>query len=343
MGKEKILKGGNIMRVGIDNFTIRELGLNRYGELDYVHSSGLDGVQFGGIRSLSESLDTGELKALRQYADEKNLYTETGVSCVNPLTAKCSFDELKTSIEAEIAAAASAGWNELHSVINCGTERYTHSVPWNIHVSECIKLINQLRPTLERYGSRINIETHGETTFDVLRVIECTGEHLVGCCLDTANTFVNGEDPVLAAKRVAPYTHLTHTKDAIVTFCDDGIVRQGRPPGSGNVDFATIIPIIGACCPHLPLSIEDHKWLFTLKIYNAEWIAKNPDLTPYELGQVVRHAWNTHKKITAGIIPCIEDYEKTPYKDEMESRLSAGRDYLKKLLRECNLYADSQP
>ncbi|MDO4866087.1 MAG: nucleoside hydrolase [Clostridia bacterium] len=69
--------------------------------------------------------------------------------------------------------------------------------------------LNRLRPTLEKYGSRINIEDHSDATFDVLRVIEATGSHLTGVCLDTANTLVNGEDPIEAAKRVAPYALLS--------------------------------------------------------------------------------------------------------------------------------------
>jgi len=323
------------MRVGIDHFTIRHL--SPYQAVDFAEKNSLEGIQFGGIRGISGSLDIGELKDFRAYADSKNLYTHVGVDIVNPVI-KNSFTDLKKCIEEEIAAAAACGWHELHSVINPGTERYDHPVPWMIHIDQCIRLINALRPTLEKYGSRINIETHGETTFDILKVIECTGMHLAGVCLDTANTLVNAEDPVLAAKRVAPYTHLTHTKDAIVAFCGEGIIRQGKPPGEGCVDFETIIPVLGKYCPDLPLSIEDHKWLFTAKIYDEEWIAKNPDLTPYELGQFVRLAYQTQQKIARGEIPALDEYEAAPYFEQMDQRLSFGRDYLNALLKKFSLY-----
>ena len=217
------------MRVGVDVFTIRELNLSPRGILDYVKARGFEGVQYGNIRSLSGSLDKGELKDLHDYATDKNLYTHVSLTCINPYLHKDGFDSLKDRLEEEIIAAAAGGWHELHTYINGGMERYDHPVPWNRHVDGAIQLINRLRPTLERYGSRINIETHVETTFDILRVIEATGEHLTGVCLDTANTLVNAEDPVLAAKRVAPYVQLTHTKDAIVAFCDTGIIRRQAP------------------------------------------------------------------------------------------------------------------
>ena len=143
---------------------------------------------------------------------------------------------------------------------------------------------------------------------------------------------------ILAVKRVAPYIHLTHTKDSIICLSEKGILRQGKPPGMGDVDFKTVLLILGEYCPALPLSIEDHKWLFTADIYDEEWIKKNPELTPYELGQIVQYAYKTQLKINSGEIPSINDYEAVPYLDEMEERLEYGRDYLNKVLKKLNLY-----
>jgi len=325
------------MRVGLDTYTIRELKLSAYKMIDYAEQQRLEGVQFGDMREISETLDVGALKDARAYADSKGLYTYVSVTHANPVMFRGSFDELKQRIEREITVAAACGWHELRGVINIGMERYNHPTPWPTHVDQCIMLINALRPALEKYGSRINIETHGETTFDILKVIECTSPHLVGVCLDTANTLVNAEDPVLAVKRVAPYTHMTHTKDGIITFCDEGIVRQGKPPGEGCVDFEAILPILGKYCPQLPLSIEDHKGLFKMKIYDREWLDKNPDITVYELGQFIKLARQTHKRLESGDLPPVEEYEAVPYLEQMERRLSSGRDYLNGLLQKLDL------
>lgn len=329
------------MRVGLDVFTIRELNLTPYQKLDFAAERGFEGVQFEHISTLSEALDAGALRAVRAYADEKGLYTHVSVSPVNPVTSPLGFDGLAQSLERQIAAAAAAGWRELHSVINCGSERYAHPVPWSRHVEGAIQLINHLRPTLEKYGARIDIETHGETTFDVLKVIECTGTHLTGVCLDTANTLCNAEDPVLAARRVAPYTHLTHTKDGLVSFCESGVIRQGKAPGMGSVDFRQVLPILGRYSPDLPLSIEDHKWLFTADIFDEEWMAKNPELTPHELAVFVRLAWEGRQRLDRGEAPPIEEYEAVPYLAQMEERLASGRDYLRALLDELGLRNDA--
>jgi sugar phosphate isomerase/epimerase len=325
------------MRVGIDTYTIRALQLNPYQTLDFIAERSFEGAQFGSVDSLSNTLDVGVLKDIKSYADAQNLYTHVSVATVNPITYKGRFEALKQELEKQIRAAAACGWYELRSAINNGRERYTHKVVWQAHIDACVKLINALRPTLEGYGCRINIETHGESTFDILQVIERTSPHLTGVCLDTANTLLNGEDPVSAASRVAPYTHLTHTKDGIVTFCDEGVLRQSKAPGMGLVDFPRILPILGAYCPDLPLSIEDHKSLFKAEIFNAAWFDHNPELTARELGQFARLAWLGQGKLQSGELPPVDDYEAPPFLEQMEERLSFGRDYLKQLLVQLQL------
>ena len=325
------------MKVGLDTFTIRELGLNPYGCIDWAADHGFEGVQFGGVRALSDGLDAGRLRDIRAYADSKGLYSHISVSCANPILFAGGARPLAQRLEAEVRAAAAAGWRELHSIIHLDTERYTHPEPWQAHINQSAALLDRLRPVLEECGARINLENHADTTFDLLQIVEGAGPDIVGICLDTANTFVNAEDPVAAARRVAPYTHLTHTKDAIVCLTDEGILRQGRPPGQGNVDFKAILPILGRYAPDLPLSIEDHKWLFTARIYDDAWMDRNPELTKRELSKVVYTAWKSAGQIATGALPAVEMYESTPYLDEMEQRLAAGRDYLKVLIRTLGL------
>ena len=325
------------MRVGVDIMTVGGLGLSPCQLLDWAHGLGLEGVQFGGLRRLSPTLDVDQLSRVKAHADRLGMYTHVSVAQANPIVAEGGLDALERRLREEIEAAAGAGWRELHSFINNDQQRYEHPVPWKAHVDGCAELLCRLRPLLERLGSRVNLETHGETTFDLLRVIAKAGPQAAGICLDMANTLVNAEDPVLAARRAAPYTHLTHAKDAIVAFCPEGLVRQGRPPGQGVVDFRAILPVLAEHCPDLPLSIEDHKWLFTAKIFDRDWVDRNPDLTAHEMGQVVRLACGVQSRLHAGELPPLEEYEATPFMEEMETRLRSGRAYLAGLLSELGL------
>ena len=116
-----------------------------------------------------------------------------------------------------------------------------------------------------------------------------------------------------------------------------GFTRQGRPCGQGIVDWEQILPILGYFKPDLPISIEDHKWLFEVNVYDEHWQAHHPDLTPYEMGQVMKHVWIIQQKIDRGELPQVDEYEAIPFLDQLEERLLYGRDYLRNLVKKLGL------
>jgi sugar phosphate isomerase/epimerase len=326
------------MRVGIDAYTIHCLNLDPFQMLDYVKEHDLEGIQFGGIRWLSNTLDIGRLKETRSYADKLDLYSHVSVSTCNPYLVDGSLEDHMENLKKEIESAAECGWHELHSSLGGGNERYEHPVPWTQHLADSAELIRKLGPVLRHHKSRINLETHGDTTtFELARLAEDVGADIVGICLDTANVLCHAEDPVLAARRAAPYTHLTHTKDAIIFFIDTGYRRQTVPAGKGALDWESILPILAEYSPDLPISIEDHKMLFDFHVFNYDWLSLHPDLTREELARVMQIAWECQKRIQNGELPNTEEYENVPYVEQMEDRLRTGRDYLKTLINRLEL------
>ncbi len=325
------------MKIGIDSFTIRELNLNPYQCLDYAKQRGLAGVQFGGMSGLSSTRDVEEILHIRDYADSLGMYINVSLEMCNPLLLQQSENEVRNVMIHDIKAFSKAGWHELSCIISENDERYKHPVPWNTHISKSIDFLQSLRPVLEECGSRINIENHGDSTFDILQVVEAVGPDICGVCLDTGNTLINAEDPVMAARRVAPYTHLTHIKDGIVFFSANGVSRQGKAPGQGIVDLENIIAILGEYNPNLNLSIEDHKWVFEFPVFEEKWFAPNQDLTPYEFGQYIQLVKKVEQKLANGELPPVEAYEAIPYLEQMEERITSGAEYLRGILKKLNL------
>jgi len=326
------------MRVGLDTFSLYPLELGPFQAIDYVRQHGFTGLQFGGIRGLSKDLDPGKLREVRARADSLGLYSHVSVSSPNPGAVNRIPAELVLDLTAQIEVAASCGWHELHSALGGPKERYEHPVPWSQQLADSAGILRTLAPILRDHQSRINLETHGDTTtFELVRLCEDIGPDVLGICLDTANVLLFGEHPADAAARAAPYTHLTHTKDAILYFHDRGLERQGRPPGQGCIDWETLLPILAHHQPRLTLSIEDHKWLFTADIFDDAWLAQQPDLTRDELARTVRLAWQTHRRILSGDLPGAAAYEAIPYVAQMEERLAFGRDFLNALLARLRL------
>ncbi|HJN16561.1 MAG TPA: sugar phosphate isomerase/epimerase [Armatimonadota bacterium] len=316
------------MRVGIDTFTIRELGLDPIQQLDYIRNRGFEGAQFGALGT-----DVGRLREIRAHADALGLYSHVSVLSPNPYFGETSRAERVQTIRQQIEAAAECGWHELHSLLGGEDTRYRDPVPWPTHLADSSELIRELAPVLRAHGSRIDLETHGEvTTFELVRIAEDVGPDVAGICLDTANVLIFGEDPVAAARRAAPYTHLTHAKDAILYFSDRGVTRQGRPPGEGIVDWGQILPILAEHEPDLPLSIEDHKWLFGAWMFESDWLAEQGDLSRDELAEFVRLAWDCQRRIESGELPPPDEYEEIPYLGQIEDRLASAREYFHGLL-----------
>ncbi len=92
-----------------------------------------------------------------------------------------------------------------------------------------------------------------------------------------------------------------------------------------------MLPILAEHAPGLHLSIEDHKWLFEAHIFDEHWLDLHPDLTREELARVVRIAWQCQQRIASGALPDPAAYEGIPYKDEIETRLEAGRAHLRRI------------
>lgn len=327
------------MRVGVDTFTLRDLKLNPFQQLDYIHKMGLEGAQFGGLRSLSPTLDPGELQAVRDRADGLGLYSHVSLSITcNPHLAKIPPEEHAARIREEIEKAAACGWHELHSSLGNGDERYGHPVPWTRHLADSTTFLRTLGPVLRQHHSRINLETHGDTTtFELVRLVEEVGPDCAGICLDTANVMCHAEDPVAAAKRAAPYTHLTHTKDAVAFFTDGGYVRQTVPPGRGAIAWPVVLPVLAEHSPNLPVSIEDHKWLFRFPCFEPRWLALHPDLTREELAAFMRLIWQCQKRLAAGELADPVESDKIPHSAEVEERLRFGCGYLQGQIRRLGL------
>jgi sugar phosphate isomerase/epimerase len=345
------------MKVGVEicHGFIEDLGYEDFvTAYDRVKAFGLAGMYYKSPQYISKTLDLGRLRAARQYADQLGLYLELGLGRVNPYNTSEAPDvwllgggDYCLAMEKLIAAAAEVGCHELIGVTagwkynHTGYfhfDRFRTDVSWEDQLLATQKFLKIMAPVLRHYGSRVNIETHEEiSSFEIVRIIEAVGADVVGVALDTANILSRGEDPIAAAKRVAPYCHQTHAKDAILFFSNKGIVRQVKPCGKGVVNWREVLPIFYPYSPDLTLNLEDHKGYMDIDFFSEEWRSFHPDLNLAEMGELIRLARECEIKISRGEIEKVLDYEAIPYRDQMAERLKSGMDYLNSLIKELKL------
>lgn len=320
------------MKVGLDSYTVGCFKFNARQVIDYAAEHGCEGVQFGTPWELSPPLDEGEIVAVCDYAREKGMTLEVGIPSINPHRPHNRVRELGEGEDVQgfaklLRLCTRVGAPSVRTYIGFQMERYDPNVPWQQMLDDTVKFLKRLAPILRDSGLKLGLETHQDaTTFELLRVMESVGSDVVGITLDTANLPMRLEDPLEATKRVAPFVVMTHTKDSILFFGDDGLRWQARPCGQGAMPLAEMIALLP---DNVMLSIEDHPRIYSIPIFDRAWLSSYPDLTAQELASLVRLARETEKRIASGEISDPEQEEAVSWEEKVSKRLSDSVRFLK--------------
>lgn len=339
------------MRIGSEGNHIADVKRRGWrGALDFVHQHGLEGIFFKSIFDLSPTLDYGELRDVKAYADSLGLYIEAGVGRINPYNVpedphirQFGGGDYRKAMELMIRAcreidcvslwAETAGIQRHTSRGIYIVDRFRTDAPWADQLAATAKFLKMLRPVLLDTGCKISIETHEDvTSFEVVRLVEEVGADVTGITFDTGNVLARCEDPIAAAKRVAPYCLTTHTKDGILFFDEHGLVRQNRACGEGVIDWDTVIGILAEHNPSLNLSLEDSNARMPIEIWNPAWQTGHPDLTVAEVAELVRLAKRCEAGIADGTIMHPDVYDPIPYEEKSVVNLHKSQDHLRPIL-----------
>lgn len=117
--------------------------------------------------------------------------------------------------------------------------------------------IKKVVPLLKKYRIKLAVENHEEELADeIIQIVKDVNSHWVGAHFDFGNSMMAWEDPVEAARRLAPYTYTTHFKDHIVIQDGDEHKVCGVPAGQGNIDLDEIFNIMVENSPLTRINIE---------------------------------------------------------------------------------------
>ena len=133
------------------------------------------------------------------------------------------------------------------SGILCG-DRRGFPGGWSAHLDALAARLREILPVAEELGLSLALENHQDaTTEDFLRLYEASGENpAFGVCLDAGNPLAVGQEPVEAAKALAPLIRHVHLKDYTIHFAPSGYRLVRCAAGEGVVDFPEILKIVQA-------------------------------------------------------------------------------------------------
>lgn len=244
------------------------------------------GVTFYSLFELSPSLDTGELGAHKALADSLGLRLGASLDWLNPARpdkvapiAALGGGDLMSGLERLIAAAARIGIHEMYFSIGTLEDRDNG---WPEQLDALHRFLAGFLPVARAHGTRLLVKTHEEiTSLETLELVERLDSDWLGVSFDPANVLVRIEDPVAAARRLAPHIRQLHLDDAILKPEGEGVRRYLCPLGDGIIDW----PQLRALAPSATLLLELHRGQFAMPIHNPGWLARQTYLAPSDLAK----------------------------------------------------------
>jgi sugar phosphate isomerase/epimerase len=281
---------------------------------------------FNSLADLSATFDDTELREVGQHAAERGLTLDVALGQLNPYHFDSRADlkiagngDARAGLELIITRARQLGRADLMFTIGTVEDRYSRVSPWTDQLRATVRLVQSLAPLLRDLGARLCVKTHEEiTSFEVLNMIEHVGPELLSVCFDPVNVLVRIEDPLASARRLLPFIRQIQLDDAVVTFAPRGLERWLYPLGGGIVDWPALIGLLQTQDVAYQYTIELHRAYFDMPIFDAAWLAAQPDLTPAELASVIRLA-QASRGVTDG----------RAFQDAPETRLAPTLAYLR--------------
>lgn len=325
------------MKIGVDGRKIPGAADRTPVEiLGYAHDLGMEGVYFRTVLDISPTLDLGLLREVRQEADRLGLYLQMGLGKVNPYAA-AEAPEIRRLGDGDYTRGMLRMLEACREGADCGElwvaccnykpdlpgyyaiDRFRTDAPWADQLAAIEKFLRLLAPAARDLGCHLNMETHEEiTSTEVVRLVESVGPDVMGITFDTANILVRGEEPVAAARRVAPYVRATHLRDSILRRTDTGLTRTFSPCGLGVIDWAGLLGALLEQVPDLDASIEPAGPTLAIPIGTRDesWRALHPDLVEAEVVELERLADDYDRRAAEGEVPTLEDFRATPFDGE---------------------------
>lgn len=216
--------------------------MDLYSLMDEAENLELDGLHITAVDCESTAEDN--LKKIGRYAKDLGLYLEYNFSLNE------EFDpRLNNTFEEAIDIAAWLGADVAKVSLDLRRPRPLCASGHHPEVMRQLEVIvAKLRiaaPKAEAAQIKIAVENHTESlSSEVLWLIDQVGHPSVGACVDTVNSVMVLEDPMVAIEKLVPRSYTNH-------FCDHKIERDqfgcrftGVACGDGDIDLKRALELI---------------------------------------------------------------------------------------------------
>jgi sugar phosphate isomerase/epimerase len=215
--------------------------------LEYCKNLGAAGVQTAiGVR------DDSYIDKLRTALKPSGMYLEGIVRLPRAAAETDRFGE-------ELRTARACGATVVRTVLldSRRYETFESMETFHTFAQECDQRLQLAKPLAERQGVLLAVENHKDwRADDLLKIIRRADSRYIGVCLDTGNSIALLEEPHEVAEALAPLTLTTHFKDMGVAEYPQGFLLSEVPLGTGFLDLARIVKLLGGQRREIRLNLE---------------------------------------------------------------------------------------
>ena len=302
------------MKLGLDTYSTRNAGLDPIGTLGLVADLGLQGVLFD--ISPFTSFRADDLRAIRDFAAQKNLYLEMGMGSIfrwhpmaekgRQLLADAGYDMAVSDggiVIHHLQVARQLGCRLLRCVAgNLFTRDEGHDMA--ALADDAVRILREACSVAQDMGLKIALENHADFTVRELASIwSRVNSPALGFTLDTANLGFDLDEPLRLARILVPFAWTTHFKNYRIVRTGKGLALENCALGDGEIDVRAIAELLAERRPEVNLNIEIHSQFapFTLDILDPTYFSRHPAPPGDGLAWYLTRAWSKEMPQTSHV------------------------------------------
>ena len=246
------------VKLGFDNYAVREFGWKAPKLLDYAASQQLDSLLLSDLFVYDDHSEP-YLKDLKAKADNLGIEIQVGTGGICPTSDRreTAFGDPEDHLRLTLRIAATLG----SSVARCflgGMDDRKDPEGIEQHIESTIAVLRKVRGYALDLGVKIGVENHAGDlqARELVGLIEAAGKDYVGATVDAGNATWTLEDPVRNLEILAPYAVSSGIRDSMVWEDGRGARVQWTAMGNGCVDTKSYAEKFAALCPDVPFQLE---------------------------------------------------------------------------------------
>ncbi len=246
------------IKLGFDNFSIRDLGWKAPRILEYASTLGVDVVLFSDL-DVYESLEDDYLRNIKEQADRLNIEVQAGTGGVCPTSSRflSKFGSAEEHLSLVIRVAKTLG----SPVARCyqGTmEDRNGEGGIERHIQAMIQVCKSVRNRAVDAGVKIAIENHAGDMqgWELAGLVEEAGKDYVGVTMDCGNAMWAIEEAFVNLEHLGPYAVTTGMRDNLMWDSEQGAFTAWTNIGEGQIDWNAYLDRYQQLCPNTAFILE---------------------------------------------------------------------------------------